>query len=716
MKQVVQSIRTGQTRVRELPDPLTPQGNLLIATVASLISAGTERYVVQLAQANLLSKARQRPDHLRRILEKVRAEGLVSTARQVREKLDEPMPLGYSSAGVVIECGAGVSAFKPGDRVAVAGPHASLSVVGQNLCAPMPESVSFEQGAYAAVGAIALQGIRLARVTLGERVLVVGLGLIGQITVALLKAHGCTVFATDVEPPRLDLARTFGADALAIGAPRDAVRRFSDGIGVDAAIITAATNSNEPVEFAADACRTKGRIVLVGVVGMTLPRPPFFQKELEFTVSSSLGAGRGDASYEEKGIDYPIGYARWTARRNMQAVLEAIASAKVPVERLTTHRFSIDRAAEAYQLITSKRDAYTGVLLEYGNPPLPANCHRISLRTTRATNGAVGVSVVGAGNFSRLIMLPVLARQSGIDLRGLCTAKGLNAVHSGEKYQFAFATTDVDEIFADRNTSCVFVMTRHNLHADLVLRGLRAGKNVFVEKPLCVTFEELARIETCIEELGDDCPLLMVGFNRRFAPAMLALRDHLAGIEPLSVTYRFAAGELPTESWPNDSEVGGGRIVGEACHAIDACAALVASPPVRVYAESVAKVGGVQTTDDRVFITLRHANGSISNIAYQAGGARSGPTERLEVFGGGCTATVEGWDTIEIWADNHRTRGRGRKDKGHANGVGAFIEACKHSGAWPIGWAHLYATTWASLAAVQSLRTGLPVDIHTRLG
>jgi predicted dehydrogenase/threonine dehydrogenase-like Zn-dependent dehydrogenase len=710
MKQVVQELRSGNTRVREIPDPVVVPGALLVATVASLVSAGTERYVVDLAKKSLLGKARERPDHVRRVMQKVRQEGWRTTMSQVLAKLDEPMPLGYSSAGVVLECGRGVQDFKPGDRVAATAPHAGIVSIGRNLCASIPDGVRFDQACYASVGAIALEGIRLARVSLGERVLVIGLGLVGQLTVALLKAQGCRVFGTDIDPAKLDLARAFGADVTGIGSPRGAVRAFSGGPGVDAVIITAATASNEPIELAAEATRVRGRIVLVGIAGLALPRAPFFEKELEFTVSSSLGPGRADPVYEEKGIDYPIGHARWTARRNMEAVLETIAAGRLRVDMLTTHRFSIDEAANAYALVTTPTEPSVGIVIEY--PADPPSVRRIELRPSVRRAEAAGLSLIGAGNFARLMLLPRLTRTTGIALRGVCTAKGLNAEQTGRASGFRFATTDVSEIFDDAGTGAVCITTRHNLHAELVIAALMAGKHVFVEKPLCITAEELEQIAGVVDSLGTNCPVLMVGFNRRFAPALVRLRDHFRTVSPLSVSFRFSPGPLPARAWPQDDEIGGGRIIGEACHAIDTCAALLGSPPVRVYAESVAMTGGLETTDDRVFISMRHANGSISNIAYQAGGDKAGPSERIEVFGGGRTGIVEGWDEIELWASDRVQRVRGGKDKGHAAELDAFVSAWRAGGPWPIPWDHLYGTTWASLAAVRSLREGFPVTLE----
>ena len=715
MKQVVQSVRSGITACRELPDPIVQPRCVLVATVSSLVSAGTEKYVVELARKSLLAKARERPDHVRRVLQKVRQEGLFETARQVNAKLDEPMPLGYSLAGIVLATGDGVTRFKAGDRVAAAAPHASIVLASENLCAHIPAGVSFDEAAYAPVGAIALEGIRLTNAALGCRILVIGLGLVGQIAACLLKAHGVSVLGTDLDGGRLEATRALGVATAGPDDVRAGVMSLTAGHGVDAVLITAATSSNGPIELAAGVCRQKGRIVLVGVAGTELPRPPFFEKELEFTVSHSLGPGRSERAYEEKGIDYPIGYVRWTAQRNMEAVLETIASGALPVEKLTTHRFAIDRAADAYDLVISSREPFLGVVLQYDLAASPTR--RIEMQSRPADPQGLGVGVIGTGNFARLVALPHIQSAAGVRLRGLCSARGVNAEQFGRTGGFAFAATDPAEILADPETSAVFILTRHDLHADLVVRALRLGKHVFVEKPLCITAPELQTIASCVEELGDECPLLMVGFNRRFAPAVASLRTHFNARSPLAVSYRFAVPDLTPDAWPHDLEVGGGRLVGEACHAIDTCAAIVGSVPMRVYAESVRAGSNGESLDDRVFITLRHENGSVSSVSYQAGGDRGGPTERIEVFGGGRTAVMDDWDRIELWSDNRCTKARGGRDRGHAGEIKAFLGSCRNGGAWPIPWPDLYATTWAAFAAVRSLKDGEPIwsgaPIHT---
>ncbi|TAJ98621.1 MAG: alcohol dehydrogenase, partial [Chloroflexota bacterium] len=462
-------------------------------------------------------------------------------------------------------------------------------------------------------------------------------------------------------------------------------------------------------EFAAAMCRPKGRIVLVGVAGLNIPRQPFFEKELEFTVSSSLGPGRNDPSYEGKGRDYPIGHVRWTMQRNLEAVLEQMSAGALPVERLTSHRFAIDDASRAYDLLTSRTEPYLGIVLEYPKDPVsPARV--IGAKSPRADKNRVSVSVVGAGNFSRLVLLPILKRLEGVELRGICTGKGLTAAAVADSAGFSYATTDIDEVLGDRDTDAVFILTRHDLHGAQVAAALASGKAVFVEKPLCITLSELDAIGRAVSA---NSRILSVGFNRRFAEGTRLVRDHFRGSSPLTVSYRFATAEIAPEAWPQDLEIGGGRIVGEACHAIDLCVALTGSPVARVFAEAVAPVGSIRTRDDRVFITLRHENGSTSSVAYQAAGDAGGPRERVEVLGPGRTGILEDWDRVELWQGGRVVRHRTRKDKGHAAEIRAFVDVCKKGGDWPIPWEHLRSTSWAALAAVESLRTGFAIDLET---
>jgi predicted dehydrogenase/threonine dehydrogenase-like Zn-dependent dehydrogenase len=711
MQQVVQRIRDGRLSLADVPEPLVRAGHVLIANAASVISAGTEKMAMELAGKSLLGKARERPDQVRRVLEKLRQEGFFQTLAQVREKLDEPMTLGYSSAGTVLTVGAGVEEFKPGDRVASNGPHAGVVCVPKHLCARVPDNVPFDQAAFTVLGAIAVQGVRLSRVEIGSVIYVIGLGLIGQITVALLLAQGCRVVATDPVAARCELALRMGAEAAAPALDARAAAAASAGLGADAVIITASARSNEPIEQAVEAVRKKGRIVLVGVVGLELDRRPLYFKEAELVVSCSYGPGRYDPDYEERGHDYPPAYVRWTEQRNMQAVLELMTSGRLDVTPLLTHRFPIERALEAYELIEKGSEPYLGIVLEY---PEAAgdDRRRVELRPPApATAGRIGAGVIGAGSFARAVLIPAICDDGSYDPRVICSAGGLSAAHTGAKRGFAAAASEVEELLGDFSVAAVFIATRHDEHATLACRALGAGKHVFVEKPLALQVEELAQIEEALSNAPER--ILMVGFNRRFAPASAKVREFFADVsQPLAVSIRFNAGPIPPEHWTQDEEIGGGRIVGEACHAIDLATFLVGAPPVRVFAESIGGPNAPAIRDDQTFITLRHANGSISSIAYLAGGDKAFPKERVEVIGGGRIAVIDDFRSVTTCAGGRtRTRRLGRQDKGHRAEVRAFASAVQEGGAWPIAWEELRAVSLASILAVRSLREGVPFDV-----
>jgi predicted dehydrogenase len=700
-----------------VPDPLVRPGHLLIANAASVISAGTEKMVMDLARKSLWGKARERPDHVRRVLEKVRNEGLISTVRQVREKLDSPLPMGYSSAGVVLACGAGVQGFKPGDHVASNGPHAEVVCVPKLLCARAPAGVPFDRAAFAVLGAIALQGVRLAEASLGETVFVVGLGLIGQLAVAILNTAGCRVIGTDPDASKCELAQRMGAELARPNLSAQHVEDLTRGLGADAVVITASTPSNGPIELATGAVRKKGRVVLVGVVGLDLDRRAFYFKEAEFVVSCSYGPGRYDADYEDRGHDYPATYVRWTEQRNIQAVLDLMGRGKLDVSPLISHRFPVERASEAYGLIERGTEPYLGIVLEY--PPVAERRPQamIELNGARPAMRAGGqtdkpaIGVLGAGNFARLVLLPALRDCGRVRLATLCTAGGVSAAHVGTKLGFEQATTDEEAVFADPALAAVISITRHDQHAQHVVRAIRAGKHVFVEKPLCLTVEELEEIESAREEAGIDAPLVMVGFNRRFSPAARHTRQLFAEVtSPLTIAVRFNAGSIPPDHWTQDEIAGGGRIIGEACHGIDLATYLAGSPPVRVYAESVG--GTASITDDQCFITLRHANGSVSSIAYLAGGDKSFPKERIEVFGGGRVGVIDDFRAVTTSIRGRtKTRKLRSQDKGHGAEIEAFADAVAAGGACPIPWDELRRVTLASLLAVRSLREGCPFDL-----
>jgi len=712
MKQIIQSIRNGKLTITPTVAPMVQAGGVLVATRRSLISAGTEKMVRDLAKKSLLAKAKSRPDEIKRLLSKVRQEGLVNTFKQVRTKLDEPMPLGYCAAGIVLACGDGVQEFQPGDLVACAGPHAEIVSVPKNLCARIPEGVPTEQAAFTVLGAIALQGVRLSKLVLGETALVIGLGLVGQITVALLKAAGVRVIGTDLDPAKCELAIKMGAAVAKPEISAQVVEELTGGLGADAVLITASTKSNGPIDLAAGAVRQKGRVVLVGVIGLELDRRPFYFKEAEFVVSCSYGPGRYDSRYEEQGIDYPAAYVRWTEQRNMQAVLDLMSRGNLDLSPLISHRFSLEDAGKAYELIETGSEPYLGIILEYAEQPEIKR--RIELKPAGVpAKGTLGIGCLGAGNFARMTMLPKLCGLKDVRAEILCSSGGLSATHTGEKMGFVAATSDEDEVFNNSDVDIVFALTRHDQHARQVISGLKAGKHVFVEKPLCLTLEELAEIESTLAEEANRHCSLMVGFNRRFSPAAIAVRKFFAKTEvPMTVSFRFNAGAIPADHWIQSGEIGGGRIIGEACHAIDMATFLTGSPVTRVYAEAIGGSAAPSVIDDQCFITLRHANGSISNVAYLAGGDKSFSKERIEVFGGGKTAVIDDFRQADGWSGGKQKRlWKGSQDKGHTAEIVAFVKSIQQGQQPPISWEELRATSVASILAVRSLRDGIPYDV-----
>jgi predicted dehydrogenase len=714
MQQVLQRIDDGKTTLREVPAPLCGPREVLIANEASLVSAGTEKMIVDLAKKSLLGKARERPDQVRRVLQKIRAEGLRDTLEQVRAKLADPMALGYSSAGVVLEVGREVRKFRPGDRVASNGAHAEIVAVPQNLVARVPDNVAFEDACYAVVGAIGLQGVRLANAGLGDRIAVIGLGLIGQITVMLLKAAGCAVIGTDLDADKCKLAQEFGAHAGDSEAFQSFCQELTDGNGADAVLITASTSSDGPLELAAKVARRKAKIVAVGAIGLNVPRREFYPKELELVVSCSYGPGRYDADYEQRGQDYPYAYVRWTEQRNIEALLEQIGAGTLNVKRLTTHKFPIAEAEKAYHLMNAATEPYLGIVLQY--PPFGgdlAAARRVALASKAAPQtGEIGLGVVGAGNFASLVLLPALAKMPGLNPRVICTAGGVSATTRGERHGFATAATAPEAVWQDPSVNAVFVLTRHDLHAAQTLAALRAGKRVFVEKPLAITPAQLDEFERGLRELGDNAPLWMIGFNRRFSPAAKIAREFFAPVNaPLTVNYRFNAGPIPQEHWTQDPNIGGGRLIGEACHAIDLAAFLVNGLITRIHTESIAPGGAAGAAEDQAAMLARFDNGSLAAISYFAGGDKSYPKERIEIFGGGKLAVIDDFSTVTLVANGKQTTHNTKRDKGHHAELAEFIAAIRTGGPAPIAPAALLNVSRATLLAVESLKSGMPQEV-----
>jgi predicted dehydrogenase len=727
MKQVLQDARTGEISVTEVPVPQLLPGCVLVQIGASLVSAGTERAASEFAGKNLLQKARARPDLVREVISKIRRDGLISAVQTARSRLDQPLALGYSSAGTVIAVGAGVTDIRVGDHVACAGAghavHAEVACVPRLLVAKLPEgkAVSFEEAAFATVGAVALHGIRTADVRLGDVVAVIGLGLLGQLSVLLLKVAGCRVLGMDINPQRAELAARLGADATT-SVPsdlRDLCFQHSTGAGVDAVLITAETSSSAPVNLAGEIARDRGTVVAVGTVGMEIERKIYYGKELDFRISRSYGPGRYDTAYEQKGRDYPIGYVRWTETRNMEAFLGFLADRKLDVQALITHRFPVERARSAYELIAGRTpEPFLGVVITYSgdNSPAPKVVMAEPARPLSTTSSGLAIGLLGAGSFATSTLLPALRAIDGMTLVGVCSATGVHARHAAGKFGFQYCTTDENEILRNDKISTVVVATRHHLHARQVLAALQHGKNVFCEKPLCINEEELRDIVRSYAEDGECPPVLMVGFNRRFAPMAQRVKAFFAGIaEPLALNYRVNAGYIAPDHWVNDPEVGGGRIVGEVCHFVDLLTYLAGSLPVEVYARSLANCG--QYSDDNVLVSLRFANGSEGAITYVASGDKSFSKERVEVFGGGATALIEDFRRLELVRHGRRliVRARWRQDKGHRGEWEAFGRTVRSGQAAPIPFEQIVAATLATLRIRDSLALGqaMPVDAES---
>ena len=690
MKQLFQSLSSGSTELPELPVPCVGQGQLLIRTSCSLVSTGTERMLVDFGNANWLDKARQQPEKVKQVFDKVRTDGPFTTLEAVRSKLEQPLPLGYCNIGSVVALGEGVRGFQLGDRVASNGPHADLVVVPQNLCAVIPTGVNDEAASFTVLASIGLQGIRLARPTLGETFLVSGLGLIGLLTSQLLVAQGCRVLGLDPDSAKCALAASLGISALDLSSGTDPVAwclEHTGGIGVDGVLITAATASSEPVHVAAHACRQRGRIVLVGVTGLELRRDLFYKKELSFQVSCSYGPGRYDPAYEQQGHDYPIGFVRWTEQRNFQAVLHALSNGSLRTEPLISHCFAFEQAADAYELLTSGAPSL-GILLQYPGTADPSQ-QIIGLQPASAPPVALApnqplLGVIGAGNYSSRMLIPAFAK-AGAQFHTLVASSGLGPVHVGRKFGFCKASTDVAALLADPSCNTVVIATRHDSHASLVEQAQAAGKHVFVEKPLCLTADELAAIEAVYTGQA----LLMVGFNRRFAPLLLDLQKQLSRLQgPKAFIYNCNAGAIPADHWTQDPTFGGGRLLGEACHFVDLLRHLADSPIEDLQLISAADP---KPCPDTFSLQLRFADGSIGTVHYFANGSKAFPKERLEVFAAGKVLRLDNYRKFEAWGiPGFRTRRRLSQDKGQVACCAAFLKAIESGGPAPIPVAELF--------------------------
>lgn len=706
MKQILQSLKTGATEISNIPVPSAKRGQLLIKTSHSLVSAGTERMLVEFGKAGWIEKARQQPDKVRMVLDKIKTDGLQPTIEAVFNKLDQPLPLGYCNVGRVAVVGAGVVGFELGQRVISNGKHAEVVSVPINLCARVPDTVSDEEAAFTVLGAIALQGIRLVQPTLGETVVVTGLGLIGLVTVQLLRAHGCRVLGLDFDRDKLDLARQFGAEVVDLAAGQDPVKAaeiYSRGRGVDAVIVTAATKSSEPIHQAALMCRKRGRIVLVGITGLELSRDDFFKKELTFQVSASYGPGRYDPNYEEKGQDYPVGFVRWTEQRNFEAVLDMMADGRLDVKPLISHRFAIDEAGKAYELVGGAGPSL-GILLSYPGLEITPAARTVNLGLSPSAplevkNSKATVSFVGSGNYATAVLIPAF-KDAGAHLRCVASSSGVSGVHAGRKYGFDETTTDTNRIFTDAETRAVVITTQHDSHARLVLQALEGGKHVFVEKPLCLTLAELDDIKSAQLATGGRS-MVMVGFNRRYAPQVQKMKQLLGGVTgPKAFIMTVNAGAIPADHWTQDPDAGGGRIIGEACHFIDLLRFL-ADVPITGWQ----RLSMNAPTRDTVSIQLSFADGSVGTVHYFANGSKSFPKERLEVFAAGRVLQLDnyrkltgfGWPgfaKMNLW----------RQDKGQKACAAAFVQAVAKGASAPIPFEEVTEVARVSIEISEAAR------------
>jgi len=704
MKQVEQNYRTGRLRVAEAPAPGVDSGAVLVASRVSLISAGTERQLLEFARASLVGKAVARPDLVRRVLRNTRREGVRATFEKIFAKLDTPIPLGYSLAGRALEIGRGVEGLCVGDRIACAGAglanHAEVNLIPKNLIVPIPDEVDDDDAAFVTLGAIALQGVRLAAPTLGERVLVMGLGLIGLLAVQLLKANGCRVLAFDPNDARAALARDLGADSAVSERLSETVQAFTGGHGADAVILTAASKSSDPINVAAECSRLKGRIVVVGLVGMTIDREPFYRRELDLKLSFSYGPGRGDPSYELQGQDYPLAYVRWTEQRNMEAFLALVAEGKVRLKPLVTHRFAIDEAENAYGLLESS-EPHLGILLTY--PDVFAHeAPRLVRRAPPPAAEGNRVAFIGLGNYARGVLLPALRGAPGVTLAAVATATGLSAVNAGESYGFASVSTDAAAVIEDDGNDTVFIVTRHDSHASLAAHALRAGKHVFCEKPLALDPQSLRE---AIEAASDAPGLLTIGFNRRFAPLLQEAKTALEPrVGPLVMIYRINAGALPRDSWIH-REQGGGRILGEICHFVDALTFLAGAPPAEV--QAVAARG----RRDAVSALLRFRDGSTGAIVYSSLGDPAVGKEHIEVFADGAVVRLDDFRSLYVTRGGKTAKTAATQDKGQRALVAAFLQATRGEREPPMTLEEMFSVSEATFEIENALRSAEPSPV-----
>ena len=729
MKQIIQDLKNGNTILEEVPAPQVKHGTVFIRTTRSLVSLGTERMLVEFGKAGFINKAKQQPDKVKQVLDKMKAEGLMPTLEAVFNKLNQPLPLGYCNVGVVEAVGKGVHGFSIGDRVASNGNHAEYVCISENLCSKIPDNVSDEEAAFTVIGSIGLEGIRLCNPTFGETIVVIGLGLIGLITAELLKANGCRVIGYDFDQQKVEMAKLKGIIAFNPAEGTDPVKfiqQATNEIGADGVIITASNKSDEIIHQAAEMSRQRGRVILVGVIGLSIRRDDFYKKELTFQVSCSYGPGRYDENYEQKGQDYPIGFVRWTEKRNFDAILQAISAGQLDVEPLITEKVNLEDYNQIYG--NMRKSGSIASILVY-----PENSERyhsvvVSNQSFKAAKGIIGI--IGAGNFTSSTIIPGM-NAAGANLKCIASAGGLSAKTMAKKGNIAVATSDYKEILNDPEVDTVMITTRHNLHASMTIEALQAGKNVFVEKPLCLNQEELVHILEAYHSntsadrggfvtadtekqqipqsslLRNVSPMLVVGFNRRFAPLAQKMKK-LLGEGPKNIIATMNAGFIPPEVWVHDLEVGGGRIIGEACHYIDLCTFLAGSKVKAVCMNSMGT--NPQESTDNASILLKYENGTNAVINYFANGSKAYSKERIEAYNQEKTMVIDNWRTLKGYGVKGFSKTKTKLDKGHKNQFKMLVESIK-TGKPIIPFDEIINTTKASFAAIQSLKEGKWVEV-----
>jgi predicted dehydrogenase/Zn-dependent alcohol dehydrogenase len=706
MKQIIQDLKNGNTILEEVPAPNVKSGHIVIETTRSLVSLGTERMLVEFGKSNLYQKAKQQPDKVKEVLNKVKTDGLKPTINAVLNKLGQPLPLGYCNVGRVVAVGNGVEDFSIGDRVASNGPHAEYVCVPKNLVVKIPENVTDEEASFTVIGAIGLQGIRLVNPTFGETIVVVGLGLIGLMTAQLLKANGCRVIGFDFDNQKVELAKSLGIESVNPSQGTDQVafvNNLTNSIGADAVIITASNKSNEIISQSANMCRKRGRIVLVGVIGLDISRADFYEKELSFQVSCSYGPGRYDEDYEQKGNDYPLPFVRWTEKRNFEAVLQAIASKTINVASLITERVNLDEYQKIYSNMSGNNSIAS--IIEYpekqGEPVRSIN---INSNQFSSSKGIVGI--IGAGNFTSAMILPCLKKTSA-NLKFISSASGLTSTTLAKKYKISVSTSDNSLILNDKDVDLIMITTRHNSHARMVVDALNAGKNVFVEKPLALNQEELDRVIDAYQKSGK---IVTVGFNRRFAPLAIQMKKVLASIDsPMNIVATMNAGFIPEKVWVHDMEIGGGRIIGEACHFIDLISFLTGSK-VKSICMNAMGINPKENTDN-ASILLKYENGTNAVINYFANGSKAYSKERIEVFHQERTLVLDNWRRLKGFGFKNFSSSSSSQDKGHQNQFNLLINSIQNGGAEIIPMEEIVNTTIASFAAIESLKKGTWIDI-----